>query len=61
LIGAGIAFHTAFAVFGMSRMFDIGLTGALAVIPRILPSIIGIPASIIWSRHYQKKFKEIPS
>jgi hypothetical protein len=61
MIGAGIAFHTAFAVFGMSRMFDIGLTGALAVIPWILPSIIGIPASIIWSRHYQKKFKEIPS
>jgi len=61
MIGAGIAFHTAFAVFGMSRMFDIGLTGAYAVIPWILPTIIGIPASIIWRRHYQKKFKEVPA
>ncbi len=61
MIGAGIAFHTAFAVFGMSRMFDIGLTGALAVLPWILPTVIGIPASIIWRRHYQKKFKEIPA
>ncbi len=61
VIGAGIAFHTAFAVFGMTRIFDIGLTGGLAVIPWILPAIIGIPSSIIWRRHYQKKFKEIPA
>ena len=61
MIGAGIAFHTAFAVFGMTRMFDIGLTGWVAVIPWILPAAIGIPASIIWRRHYQRKFKEIPA
>ncbi len=61
VIGAGIAFHTAFAVFGMTRIFDIGLTGGLAVIPWILPALIGIPASIIWRRHYQKKFNEIPA
>ena len=59
MIGAGIAFHTAFAVFGMSRLFDLGLTGALAVIPWVLPAIIGIPASVLWRRHYQKKFKEL--
>jgi len=61
MIAAGIAFHTAFAVFGMSRLFDIGLTGPLAVIPWILPAIIGLPATVIWRRHYQKKFKEIPA
>ncbi len=61
MIGAGIAFHTAFTVFGMSRLFDLGLTGALAVIPWVLPAIIGIPASVIWRRHYQKKFKELPA
>jgi hypothetical protein len=59
MVGAGIAFHTAFAVFGMTRMFDIGLTGTLAVIPWVLPAAIGIPGSIIWKRHYQKKFNEI--
>lgn len=61
MIGAGIAFHTAFAVFGMTRLFDIGLEGWIAVIPWILPAAIGIPASVIWKRHYQKKFKEIPA
>ncbi|MCX7554614.1 hypothetical protein OS175_12040 [Marinicella sp. S1101] len=61
MIGAGIAFHTAFAVFGMTRLFDIGLNGWVAVIPWILPAAIGIPASIIWRRHYQKKFNEIPA
>ena len=59
MLGAGIAFHTAFAVFGITRLFDIGLEGMVAVIPWILPAIIGIPAQIIWKRHYQKKFKEV--
>lgn len=59
MIGAGIAFHTAFAVFGVTRMFDIGLEGMVAVIPWILPTVIGIPAQHLWKRHYQKKFKEI--
>lgn len=59
VIGAGIAFHTAFAVFGMTRIFDLGLTGSMAVIPWILPAAIGIPASIMWRRHYQKKFNEL--
>ncbi|WP_223788841.1 hypothetical protein [Marinicella meishanensis] len=61
VIGAGIAFHTAFAVFGMTRIFDIGLTGWVAVIPWVLPAAIGIPGSVLWRRHYQKKFKEIPA
>lgn len=59
MLGAGIAFHTAFAVFGMTRTFDIGLEGMVAVIPWILPAAIGIPAQYIWTRTYQKKFKEI--
>ncbi|WP_251360074.1 hypothetical protein [Kangiella sp. TOML190] len=59
MLGAGIAFHTAFAVFGVTRIFDIGLEGFIAVIPWILPAVIGIPAQIIWTRHYQRKFKEI--
>lgn len=59
MLGAGIAFHTAFAVFGITRIFDIGLEGYVAVIPWILPAAIGIPAQYLWKRHYQKKFKEI--
>ena len=59
MLGAGIAFHTAFAVFGASRLFDIGLTGWLAVIPWILPAAVGIPATVLWTRHYRRKFGEL--
>lgn len=59
MLGAGIAFHTAFAVFGSSRLFDISLSGWVAVIPWIAPAVIGIPAITIWTRHYRLKFGEL--
>lgn len=58
MLGSGIAFHTAFAVFGSLRLFDIGLNGWIAVIPWVAPSAIGIPAIILWTRHYRLKFRE---
>ncbi|MBT8131902.1 MAG: hypothetical protein KJO35_06515 [Gammaproteobacteria bacterium] len=58
MIGGGIAFHTAFAVFGVNRLFDIGLNGWVAAIPWVAPAALGIPATIIWSRHYRRKFGE---
>jgi len=54
MLGAGIAYHTAFAVFGASRLFDIGLTGPIAIVPWILPAAIGIPGTAIWTRKYRK-------
>jgi uncharacterized membrane protein YidH (DUF202 family) len=59
MIGSGIAFHTAFAVFGSTRLIDIGLTGWVALIPWIAPAMIGIPATVVWTRHYRQKFGEI--
>lgn len=59
MLGAGIAFHTAFAVFGATRLFDIGLTGWVSVIPWILPAAIGIPATVIWTRQYRRRFGEL--
>jgi hypothetical protein len=59
MIGSGIAFHTAFAVFGVTRLFDIGLDGWIAIIPWVAPTAIGIPAITIWTRHYRRKFGEI--
>ena len=56
MLGGGIAFHTAFAVFGGARIFNLGLEGGLAVLPWILPALIGIPASIIWVNIYNKKY-----
>lgn len=59
MIGGGIAFHTAFAVFGINRIVDIGLDGWVAAIPWIAPAAIGIPATVIWTRHYRRKFGEL--
>lgn len=59
MLAAGIAFHTAFAVFGSTRLFDIEMTGWIAIVPWIAPAIIGIPAIRLWTRHYQKKFGEL--
>ena len=59
MLGAGIAFHTAFAVFGVTRLFDIELTGWVAIIPWVAPTVIGIPAIAIWTRHYRQKFGEL--
>lgn len=56
MLGAGIAFHTAFAVFGANRLFDIGLTGWVAVIPWIAPAAIGVPAISLWTAYYRRKF-----
>ncbi len=54
MLGAGIAFHTAFAVFGFNQLFNFPMTGVLAVLPWILPTAIGVPASMLWVRHYKK-------
>ncbi len=59
MIGAGIAFHTAFAVFGFGQLFEFRIEGLLAIVPWVLPAIIGIPATVLWTRHYQKKFGEL--
>ncbi len=59
MLGSGIAFHTAFAVFGSAQLFAIDLAGWLQVVPWIAPTIIGVPAILLWTRHYQRKFGEL--
>jgi hypothetical protein len=58
MIGAGIAFHTAFAVFGSGRIFDLDLPGAWQVLPWVLPAAIGIPANRILETRYRRRFNE---
>ncbi len=57
MLGGGIAFHTAFAVFGAQQLWAYELAGLLAVVPWILPTALGVPAIIIWTRHYRRKFE----
>lgn len=59
IFGAGIAFHTAFLVFGITRVVDIGFDGYLAALPWVAPAIIGAPGSALWIRYYKKKFGEL--
>ena len=56
MLGGGIAFHTAFIVFGAQRLWAYDLAGPLAIVPWILPTIIGIPAIVVWTRYYRRRF-----
>lgn len=60
-LGAGIAFHTAFAVFGMRRIFELPSSGLLSMLPWILPAAIGIPGTFLWQRYYRNKFGDLPA
>jgi hypothetical protein len=54
MIGAGIGFHTAFLVFGARSV--VKLDGIWQLTPWLLPSLIGIPALVMWTRYYRRKF-----
>lgn len=55
LLGCGIAFHTAFAVFGINRFLPFELPGLWQVLPWILPAAIGLPASMLLTRYYRRQ------
>jgi len=62
MLGCGIGFHTAFLVFGLSRLMpSAALPGAWALLPWILPTLIGIPVMQKWIRYYKRKFGELES
>ena len=60
MLGAGIAFHTAFLVFGSRVFFDLSLLGPYNWVPWVLPSVIGIAGGEVWKRSYQRKFGLVP-
>ncbi len=60
MLGAGIAFYTAFLVFGSGRLLGVTLEPPLAFIPWLGPTLIGIPAISLWTRAYKRKFTRAP-
>ena len=60
MIGNGVAFHTAFLVFGARGVIGGVLEGPLALLPWVLPTAIAIPALHFWIRSYKRKFGELP-
>ncbi|MDX1626082.1 MAG: hypothetical protein R3323_06180 [Wenzhouxiangellaceae bacterium] len=61
MLGCGIAFHTAFAVFGANRFFSYDIPGAWQILPWIAPAAIGIPASALWARYYRRRLPPVPA
>jgi hypothetical protein len=57
MLGAGIAFHTAFAVFGLGRLFGLAPQGTWWFLPWIVPAAVGVPIAILWIRAYKRKFR----
>lgn len=61
MLGSGVGFYTAFFVFGAGRLIP-GmkvLEGPLAIVPWILPGVVGGTAISIWVRKYKRKFGEL--
>jgi hypothetical protein len=58
MLAGGIAFHTAFLVLGAGRLFGIALDGPAAIVPWLLPTVVGVPATSIWVNQYRRKFRE---
>lgn len=56
LFAAGIAAHTAFFVFGGARLIGELFSGNWQMLPWLLPTALGVPASILVGRHYRRKF-----
>ncbi|WP_419948291.1 hypothetical protein [Candidatus Palauibacter sp.] len=56
MLTGGIAFHTAFAVVGAPRLWEYDVAGPFALLPWLLPTAIGVPAIVIWTRRYRRKF-----
>ena len=46
----GIAFHTAFSVFGLSRLFPGIFSGPWQVVAWLLPAAAGLPVMAVWMR-----------
>jgi hypothetical protein len=58
MLGGGVALHTAFLVLGAGRLFGISLDGSAAIVPWLLSTVIGVPATSICVGDYRRKFNE---
>lgn len=42
-------------MLGAGRLLGISIDGPWAVLPWLLPTIVGMPAGMIWVRYYRRK------
>lgn len=57
MIGAGIGAHTAFLLFGASRLISHLLTGYWGLVPWFLPAVFGSIIIVVQTRKYRRKAK----
>ena len=57
MLGGGIAFHTAFIVFGAQRLWAYELAAPLAIVPWLLPTAVGVPTMVLWTRYYRRRLR----
>lgn len=56
MIGAGIAFHAAFGVFGMFRLADrFGIDPSVGVVLAVVPALVGITAETVLRRRFKAR------
>ena len=56
MLAGGIAFHTAFIVFGFQQIFPYEMEGSLGLLPWVVPTLLGLPAIVLWNRYYRRRF-----
>jgi hypothetical protein len=61
MLGAGIAFHTAFLVFGSRVVLDLSILGPFNWVPWVLPALIGTIGGRYWETVYRRKFGDLPA
>jgi xanthosine utilization system XapX-like protein len=57
MFGAGIAFHTAFLVFGSREVLDLSILGPFNWVPWVAPGIIGVFGGEYWKNMYRRRFQ----
>lgn len=57
MLVAGIAAHTALAVFFVGSLLGLSLPGALALLPWILPTIVGVPVLVVWVAREDRRLR----
>ena len=57
IFGAGIGAYTAFFAFGGRRFFSELFGNGMQIVPWVLPSIIGVVATVYMAKKYEKKYK----
>ncbi len=61
MLGAGIAYHTAFLVFGSRVVLDLSILGPFNWVPWVAPAIIGTVGGRYWESYYRRKFGDLPA